>query len=69
MAKIRTNIDIESVYLEAIMDRYAIHTKTEAVNLALRWMAGQPMTKDEALAMRGANAIAAIPEDTEPTPK
>lgn len=51
------------------MDRYAIHTKTEAVNLALRLMAGQPMTKEEALAMRGANAIAEIPEDTKPTPQ
>ncbi|MDA8026530.1 MAG: type II toxin-antitoxin system VapB family antitoxin [Actinomycetota bacterium] len=69
MAKIRTNIDIESVYLEAIMDRYAIHTKTEAVNLALRWMAGQPMTREEALAMRGANAIGEIPVDVEPKPQ
>ncbi|CAG4907373.1 MULTISPECIES: type II toxin-antitoxin system VapB family antitoxin [Acidithrix] len=69
MAKIRTNIDIESVYLEAIMDRYGIHTKTEAVNLALRWMAGQPMTREEALAMRGAHAIGEIPVDGEPTPR
>ncbi|MDA8278703.1 MAG: type II toxin-antitoxin system VapB family antitoxin [Actinomycetota bacterium] len=69
MAKIRTNIEIVDAYLKAIMDRYAIHTKTEAVNLALRLMAGQPMTKEEALAMRGANAIAEIPEDTKPTPQ
>ncbi len=69
MAKIRTNIEIHGAYLKAEMDRYGIHTKTEAVNLALRWMAGQPMTKEEALAMRGANAIAGIPEDAKPTPQ
>ncbi|MDA8195681.1 MAG: type II toxin-antitoxin system VapB family antitoxin [Actinomycetota bacterium] len=69
MGKIRTNIDIESVYLEAIMDRYGIHTKTEAVNLALRWMAGQPMNREEALAMRGANAIGEVPEDVDPRPQ
>ena len=48
------------------MDRYGIHTKTEAVHLALRHLAGQPMTHEEALAMRGANAIGEIPEDSSP---
>ena len=52
MAKVRTNIEIEDTYLQAIMDRYGVHTKTEAVDLALRHLAGQPMTRDEALAMR-----------------
>ena len=51
------------------MDRYGIHTKTEAVNLALRWMAGQPMNREEALAMRGANAIGEVPEDVDPRPQ
>ncbi|MCL4148889.1 UNVERIFIED_CONTAM: hypothetical protein GTU68_060017 [Idotea baltica] len=45
------------------MDRYGIHTKTEAVDLALRHLAGQPMTREEALAMRGANAIDELPAD------
>ncbi len=36
MARIRTNIEIDDVYLRRIMDRYGIHTKTEAVDLALR---------------------------------
>jgi len=66
MAKIRTNIEIEATHLEAIMDRFGIHTKTEAVDLALRHLAGQPMTRAEALAMRGARAIGDIPADTPP---
>ncbi|MHB2028072.1 MAG: type II toxin-antitoxin system VapB family antitoxin [Acidimicrobiales bacterium] len=63
----RTNIEIEDEYLRTIMDRYGIHTKTEAVDLALRNLAGQPMTREEALAMRGSRAIAKIPADTGPS--
>jgi len=48
------------------MDRYGVRTKTEAVELALRHLAGQPMTREEALAMRGAHAIGRIPADTAP---
>jgi Arc/MetJ family transcription regulator len=66
MARSRTNIEIEDTYVEVIMDRYGVHTKTEAVDLALRVLAGQPMTRDEALAMRGARAIGKIPADTGP---
>ncbi len=67
MSKVRTNIEIEDTYVEAIMDRFGIHTKTGAVDLALRHLAGQPMTREEALAMRGAHAIGEIPEDVAPT--
>src|SRR6478672_259234 len=63
MAKVRTNIEIEDDYVRVIMDRYGVHTKTEAVDLALRHLAGQPMSRDEALAMRGAHAIGETPED------
>jgi Arc/MetJ family transcription regulator len=66
MSRVRTNIEIEDTYLQAIMDRFGLHTKTEAVELALRYLAGQPMTREEALAMRGAHAIAEVPEDTLP---
>ncbi|MDN5854236.1 MAG: type II toxin-antitoxin system VapB family antitoxin [Actinomycetia bacterium] len=66
MAKVRTNIVIEDSYVEAIMDRYGVRTKTAAVDLALRHLAGQPMTRDEMLAMRGANAIGEVPEDSAP---
>ena len=66
MARIRTNIEIDDIYVRRIMDRYGIHTKTEAVDLALRHLAGQPMTREEALAMEGARAIGEVPADTGP---
>lgn len=66
MAKVRTNIEIEDDYVRAIMDRYGIHTKTEVVELALRHLAGQPMTREQALAMRGAHAMDEVPADTAP---
>ena len=53
MAKTRTNIEIEDDHVQRIMARYRCKTKTEAVDLALRHLAGQPMTLDEALAMEG----------------
>ena len=68
MARVRTNIELDDVYVRRIMDRYGIHTKTEAVDLALRHLAGQPMTRDEALGMEGAHAIAELPPDTAPLP-
>lgn len=66
MSKVRTNIEIEDTYVRAIMDRYGVRTKTEAVNLALRHLAGQPMTRDEALSMHGAGAIGEPPADVTP---
>lgn len=62
----RTNIEIEDTYLQAVMNRYGLRTKTEAVELALRHLAGQPMTREEALAMRGAHAIDELPADKGP---
>jgi Arc/MetJ family transcription regulator len=66
MSRVRTNIEIEETYLQVVMDRYGLRTKTEAVELALRHLAGQPMTREEALAMRGAHAIDEPPADTPP---
>jgi Arc/MetJ family transcription regulator len=66
MSKVRTNIEIEDAYVATIMDRFGLRTKTEAVDLALRHLAGQPMTRDEALAMRGAYAIDEPPRDRAP---
>jgi Arc/MetJ family transcription regulator len=66
MSRSRTNIEIEDDYVEAIMDRYGARTKTEAVDLALRHLAGQPMTREEAVAMRGAHAIGEPPRDVPP---
>ena len=61
MARQRTNIEIDNSYVEAVMERYGVRTKTEAVDLALRHLAGQPMTREEALAMRGAHALGEMP--------
>lgn len=66
MPRTRTNIEIEDAYVKAIMDRFAVHTKTEAVDLALRHLVGQPMTREQALAMRGADAIEEVPDDAAP---
>ncbi len=63
MARTRTNIEIEDSYVETVMDRYGLRTKTEAVDLALRHLAGQPMTREEALTMRGARAMIEPPTD------
>jgi Arc/MetJ family transcription regulator len=68
MARARTNIELDIPSVESIMDRYGIRTKTEAVDLALRHLAGQPITREEALAMRGAGAIGEIPADVPPVP-
>jgi Arc/MetJ family transcription regulator len=67
MSRVRTNIEIEDDYLQVIMDRFGLRTKTEAVDLALRHLAGQPMTREEALSMRGAHAIESIPADAGPS--
>jgi Arc/MetJ family transcription regulator len=66
MAKVRTKIEIDEACVEQIMDRYGLRTKTAAVDLALRHLAGQPMTREEALAMRGAHAIDEVPADVPP---
>ncbi|MDQ3432380.1 MAG: type II toxin-antitoxin system VapB family antitoxin [Actinomycetota bacterium] len=66
MARVRTNIEIEDRYVQAIMERHGVRTKTEAVDLALRHLAGQPMTRDEALGMRGAHAMSEPPADVPP---
>jgi Arc/MetJ family transcription regulator len=66
MPRTRTNIELEDEYVKQIMKRYRLRTKTEAVNLALQWLAGQPMTREEALAMHGANAIDHLPGDHGP---
>ena len=66
MATVRTNIEIEDTYVQTIMERYNLRTKTAAVDMALRHFAGQPMGRDEALAMRGAHSIAAVPADVPP---
>jgi Arc/MetJ family transcription regulator len=66
MSKVRTNIELDDAKVQAIMDRYGVRTKTAAVDLALRYLAGQPMLREEALAMRGARAVGEPPRDVPP---
>jgi len=66
MARARTNIELDVASVASIMDRYGIRTKTEAVDLALRHLAGQPMSRQEALGMRGMRAIGDRPPDPSP---
>ena len=63
----RTNLYINDELLEIVIQRYRLRTKTEAVDMALRHLAGKPMTTTEALAMRGAQAIDDVPPDQPPS--
>jgi len=49
----RTNIDIDDEAVEAVMRRYQLKSKRDAVNFALRAMAGEALSLDEARALRG----------------
>lgn len=50
----RTNIDIDDQLIETAMRRYGLTSKKAAVDLALRRLVGDPMSRDEALEMQGA---------------
>ncbi|HEX6677685.1 MAG TPA: type II toxin-antitoxin system VapB family antitoxin [Actinomycetes bacterium] len=49
----RTNIEIDDALVERVMRRYRLTSKRAAVDLALRRLVGDPMTREEALAMEG----------------
>jgi len=49
----RTNIDIDDELIDRVMRRYRVTTKREAVDLALRRAAGNPMTREEFLELHG----------------
>ncbi|MBS1847878.1 MAG: type II toxin-antitoxin system VapB family antitoxin [Actinobacteria bacterium] len=66
MTATRTNIVIENDYVETIKERYGLRTKTEVVDLALRRLAGQPMTREEAMAMHGSDPNFEVPADQIP---
>jgi Arc/MetJ family transcription regulator len=50
---VRTNIDIDDEACREVMGRYHLATKREAVNLALRRLAGEPLDVAGARALRG----------------
>jgi Arc/MetJ family transcription regulator len=49
----RTNIDIDDALIATVMRVHGCKTKREAVDFALRQLVGDPMTREEMLAMRG----------------
>ncbi len=49
----RTNVDVDDEALAAVMARYRLATKREAINFALRKLIDEPMSKSEILAMQG----------------
>jgi Arc/MetJ family transcription regulator len=49
----RTIIEIDDELVERVMRRYRLPSKRAAVDLALRRLAGEPMSRDEALAVEG----------------
>ena len=52
-AMARTNIDLDEDLVALVMERYHLPTKREAVHFALKRVAGDTMTLEEALAMEG----------------
>ena len=50
----RTNVDIDDQACAEVMRRYQLPTKREAINFALRTLAAEPASVDEARALRGA---------------
>jgi Arc/MetJ family transcription regulator len=49
----RTNIDIDDDLVTRVMRRFGLPSKRAAVDLALRRLLGEPMSRDEILAMQG----------------
>lgn len=49
----RTNIELDDQLVGRVMRRYGLPTKRAAVDLALRRLDVEPMSREEAMAMEG----------------
>jgi Arc/MetJ family transcription regulator len=49
----RTNVDVDEDLIERVMSRYGLRTKRSAIDLALRRLDMEPMSREEALDARG----------------
>jgi Arc/MetJ family transcription regulator len=49
----RTNVDLDDELVRRVMRRYGVPTKRAAIDLALRRLDVEPMSREEALAMQG----------------
>lgn len=50
---VRTNLELDDDLVAEVMRRYGLSTKRAAVDLALRRLVGEPMSRLEALEMEG----------------
>ncbi len=67
MTMLRTNIEIDEELVTAVMRRYDLKTKKDAVDLALRRTAGTPLTQeflDEVEGMGWGGDLAEIRNET-----
>lgn len=58
----RTNIDIDDEACDAVMHRYHLRSKRDAVNLALRLIAAEALSVAEAHQLRGSGWDADLDE-------
>ncbi|HVW34376.1 MAG TPA: type II toxin-antitoxin system VapB family antitoxin [Acidimicrobiia bacterium] len=58
----RTNIDLDDEACRAVMERYHLRSKRDAVNFALRTLAAEPLPVDEARRLRGSGWDADLDE-------
>jgi Arc/MetJ family transcription regulator len=49
----RTNIDLDDEACRLVMERYQLRSKRDAVNFALRTLAAEPLSVEEARTVRG----------------
>jgi Arc/MetJ family transcription regulator len=49
----RTNIDLDDALIAEVMRRFGVSTKKEAVDLALRRLVGEPLTREFLLGLEG----------------
>lgn len=53
MCMTRTNIDLDDELIAEVMRRFDVKTKREAVDLALRRLVGEPLTREFLLSLEG----------------
>jgi Arc/MetJ family transcription regulator len=49
----RTNIELDDALIAEVMRRFGVSTKKEAVDLALRRLVGEPLTREFLLGLEG----------------
>jgi Arc/MetJ family transcription regulator len=64
----RTNIDIDDRLVTEAMRRYGLHSKRAAVELALRRLVGEAMSREEAIEMEGSGWRGDLAEMRHDTP-